>query len=675
MIAVRAVDVDLVKNSGLFDGAWYVDEYPDVQALRMDPAEHYLAFGAKLGRNPSPDFDAKAYLAANDDARVGGVNPLLHYLASNGAAALSPSEGVDGYAAVDSAKEEPDIPHYGLNFHRMIEAAWARTKPPGTSPEYDLIKTNFDMAFYLMRYVDIARALRLDPVQHYITYGAKEGRNPTPYFSTKYYVERYPDVKASGKNPFYHWLTVGRAEGRVALPFPAFDDFCGLLNRSPSEVQAEHLAQRSDFTHRLRHGVLGQMVAKAGELEPLVHQSWKEALDIKMPPLHSALVVARMRAMHRLHVAAEYRRARAVVAIRACRVSGAAKIAGYLANALADMYGPEEVVVVRTDTSDMLFPEWFPARCRHVDFAEAIGGVDGIGAEHLLVEFLRSLRAEVVFNANSRVLWDAMKVYGQSLAASTRLFAYLYCNEKDIYGNWVGYPNRNFYRYFDLLEGVATDSTFLEDDLRARFFVSPDKSAKLVTLHTPVVKSPPIAPCPSYESKSRKRQVFWAGRFDRQKRVDVAFAIAGRMPDVDFRMWGEPVLDKEFEQLKRPENITFEGVFSDVFSLPFEQCDLWLYTAEWDGVPNMLIEIAALGVPLVGSIAGGTGDVLVEGLAERVEDIEDVDAYVRAIRAVLENPRKARERAVRLRDRVLQQRSMDKYRADVATLVSREGDA
>ena len=42
----------------------------------------------------------------------------------------------------------------------------------------------FDYAWYLERYKDVA-ALQLDPVKHYIYFGAAEGRDPTPDFSTE----------------------------------------------------------------------------------------------------------------------------------------------------------------------------------------------------------------------------------------------------------------------------------------------------------------------------------------------------------------------------------------------------------------------------------------------------------------------------------------------------------
>ncbi len=58
---------------------WYRARYPDVAALGMDPAEHYLKYGAMLGRNPGKNFDTRFYLAQNPDAAQSGMNPLLHY--------------------------------------------------------------------------------------------------------------------------------------------------------------------------------------------------------------------------------------------------------------------------------------------------------------------------------------------------------------------------------------------------------------------------------------------------------------------------------------------------------------------------------------------------------------------------------------------------------------------
>jgi len=46
-------DLEAIRNSGPFDAEWYLDTYPDVKALGMDPLEHYLWLGRKLNRSRS----------------------------------------------------------------------------------------------------------------------------------------------------------------------------------------------------------------------------------------------------------------------------------------------------------------------------------------------------------------------------------------------------------------------------------------------------------------------------------------------------------------------------------------------------------------------------------------------------------------------------------------------
>lgn len=54
MVKIREEDVAALKSSGQFDPDWYGAAYPDVPASGMDPAEHFLWIGARLGRSPLP---------------------------------------------------------------------------------------------------------------------------------------------------------------------------------------------------------------------------------------------------------------------------------------------------------------------------------------------------------------------------------------------------------------------------------------------------------------------------------------------------------------------------------------------------------------------------------------------------------------------------------------------
>ena len=56
----------LIRESGLFDEAWYLAQNPDVAASGEDPIVHYLRRGAQESRDPSPLFDTAYYARQMD---------------------------------------------------------------------------------------------------------------------------------------------------------------------------------------------------------------------------------------------------------------------------------------------------------------------------------------------------------------------------------------------------------------------------------------------------------------------------------------------------------------------------------------------------------------------------------------------------------------------------------
>ena len=176
-----------ILQSGLFDEQYYLRKYPDVQQANMNPIEHYLLHGWEEGRNPSTRFNSNAYLSDNPDVASAGICPLVHYI------------------------------DYG-----MAEGRFVRTLPADNvnstidSQVYKTLKKSklFNEKWYLNTYTDVKHA-SINPVEHYIRYGAGEGRNPSRFFDTRAYLNRYVDVKNAGINPLFHYIKYGAAEGRI----------------------------------------------------------------------------------------------------------------------------------------------------------------------------------------------------------------------------------------------------------------------------------------------------------------------------------------------------------------------------------------------------------------------------------------------------------------------------
>lgn len=107
----------------------------------------------------------------------------------------------------------------------------------------------FDEAFYRASNPDVAAA-NVDPIRHYIEFGASELRDPHPLFDTSWYLDKYPDVAQASVNPLAHYLRHGGFEGRD--PHPDFDSDW-YLSAHP-EAAAAHINPLVHFIAGLARG-------------------------------------------------------------------------------------------------------------------------------------------------------------------------------------------------------------------------------------------------------------------------------------------------------------------------------------------------------------------------------------------------------------------------------------
>ncbi len=69
----------------------------------------------------------------------------------------------------------------------------------------------FSEKYYLLTYEDVRRA-DIDPINHYIRYGAKEGRNPNEEFNTNSYLTKNKNIDIEKINPFYSFIVLKKKE-------------------------------------------------------------------------------------------------------------------------------------------------------------------------------------------------------------------------------------------------------------------------------------------------------------------------------------------------------------------------------------------------------------------------------------------------------------------------------
>jgi len=157
------------------------------------------------------------------------------------------------------------------------------------------------------------------------------------------------------------------------------------------------------------------------------------------------------------------------------------------------------------------------------------------------------------------------------------------------------------------------------------------------------------------------RRILWASRFDVEKQPRLVFEIARHMPDVEFHMFGRSLLgDDVFTDA--PDNVHLRGAFDGWESLPSEPFDGFLFTSKWEGLPNILLEAMASGLPVVASAVGAVPEAVGEH-GWLVEDVTNPEGYVTALEHLLGDPDEAGRRAARALEVMSQERTLDAFKA------------
>ena len=194
------------------DLEYYCEQLRDVDVDGLDFAAHFAYRGWREGISPNRTFDVLAWLQAHPAAEQFAVNPLVIQLegeAGNfdiGSMAKNSVVSAPPIAGQNASSVEP-----ANSFDGSPVARNAPSEAQAT--QIELVRTEFDRAFYLDANPDVADA-GIDPLEHYFHTGWREGRNPNNDFDTRYYLAANKDVRAQFINPFVHYLATGRLEGR-----------------------------------------------------------------------------------------------------------------------------------------------------------------------------------------------------------------------------------------------------------------------------------------------------------------------------------------------------------------------------------------------------------------------------------------------------------------------------
>jgi glycosyltransferase involved in cell wall biosynthesis len=340
----------------------------------------------------------------------------------------------------------------------------------------------------------------------------------------------------------------------------------------------------------------------------------------------------------------------------------------HFAIALDGHFG-KRVLVVGTEAADSPWASRLPQGVQFLDAGAAIAPLSFDERRLVLVRLMLQLAPETIHVMNSNLGWKMVAMHAKALRHTTRLYASLYCDDVSAGGHLVGYAQDYLMDCYESLDGVMSDNGVVT----AEWARSMGIDSSLFHVVPFPVRQPAQAPV---QSLPAARTLLWAGRLDRQKRPDVLLAIARAMPEWTFDVYGQAVLDHELgavAELRKMPNIRLRGAFNDFYAIVRPDHLALVYTTQWDGMPNILLEAAKAQLPIIAPAVGGIVEFIPQDWL--VADCNDVNAYVEQIRRLAADNAARAERAGTLARRVDEGHSWDAFVAAIGAVPSYLGAA
>lgn len=282
----------------------------------------------------------------------------------------------------------------------------------------------------------------------------------------------------------------------------------------------------------------------------------------------------------------------------------------------------------------------------------------------LLTAALGEIKPHIMHIIHAYIGYSALKsptTKSRIRAACDTIFVSAFCPHIHPTGNYDGY----FRDIPDLVDVV--DKFVFDNDW---YMAEMAKTYALTAAQSLAIKYPVDSPPSAKPGKKVRTKVIWASRFDSQKNPAIVAEIAAKMPDTDFMMYGRQVLgDDQINWETMPKNVENSGEFFNIDELPLNDCFAFLYTSKFDGTPNILLEIASRGVPIVTPNIGGIAGFLGDDWPLYVDNPEDVDGYVAHLKSLSKSKKRGTKLAGQQNTILKNERSIEAFVVSVEALL------
>lgn len=568
-----------------FDYAWYFKTYDDLASCGSNLLEHYLEYGWKEGRIPNPLFDVDWYKKQFMDCEDTAISPLEHYVYLGSKSEAPFNLLIDPKFIIE---------HYNLSHGANLLEFFS-----SNNGNIDYISEWFSRKEYILQNQDVSSS-NVIPEMHFLRHGLNELRKPAVDLHLEIMGSRFRNIAHENNKNI-------RIVGEIK-----FNDinYCIVKQRISDNVYKQIMEQSQFDVDLISLGYkalpyIRQFVGNDIDTRNLIN--YRQLLDCFPPNTDAIILVSRL------------------------QLGGAEKYAANLAYGL-ESAGIKNVVIATTealesDDKNYRNLEIFK-KIPHVRVVSIFDHVkDSWNKEMILSLLLLRSRAKFIFVINSDLGIKTLAKYGKALSNNAKLFCSFFSESPFVQGA----PYSAVY-----LKDVIMHSWIITDN---NHYVETVKKRLAKSMHSKLIVLPSLIDLPNsknFEARLRDRKtrhlknrysnMLWYSRWEKFKATDVLIGILESRKD--YLVDGFGSLDASYNKELVPKNFEHLGFCNNLYGLDLGRYSAFLFTSYFEGMPNSVLEMAMLGVPIVASDVGGIADTFQNGEVELINMEQPLDKII-----------------------------------------------
>jgi glycosyltransferase involved in cell wall biosynthesis len=338
--------------------------------------------------------------------------------------------------------------------------------------------------------------------------------------------------------------------------------------------------------------------------------------------------------------------------------------------ALKDIHPDWKISLIATDNTESPWSKRLPSDVDFVPFGQICA------RRNIPAELQLQLFARLIVQTKSKSLHIIQSALAFEFAAKYKsllidnvytVYACAFCEDIDTDGRFVGHIHSGLPGAYSVLRNVLTDNQAVINQLVSEYGYD---AKKFITHYQPAEISP-VKSIKQLSPHNGPYRILWASRIAKQKRPDIVRAIAKKLDPSKFiiDVYGNRQDGYSASYFDGIPGLYYKGGFNGLESLALSEYDVFLYTSANDGVPNILLGMAAMGLPIIAPDRGGISEIVINNeTGILIPDLENIDGYITALETLSKQPQQAHKLAVEAHKLVAKRHSYVAFRDEVKKL-------